>query len=142
MMVSFLVLLFLLAAACARLRLWVSSDCIFNARDNFCGLLCHWRILHRCIYRQRLATSSFCITQMPVPSAFSGSAAMCLPTRPSPCIKRPTSAALSVLNFSTTPDSGSYVFSVSVARGICGAALPSFSSCSPSAPRFLFSSFC
>ena len=52
-----------------------------------------------------------------IPSVFCGKAAICLPSRPSPLINLPTSAALSVLNFKTTPDSGSNVFNVSHAFG-------------------------
>lgn len=62
---------------------------------------------------------------------------MCLPSRPSPLINLPTSAALSVLNCNTTPDSGSNVFNSSVALGTFGAAAAS----SVSAPLFLFFSF-
>lgn len=49
-------------------------------------------------------------------------------------MSRPTSAALSVLNFKTTPDSGSKVFKVKVARGTLAAS--SFSSAALSRLRF------
>lgn len=62
---------------------------------------------------------------------------MCLESRPSPLTNRPTSAALSVLNLSDTPDSGSNVFKVRTALGIFGAlAATSFSSPSEFAFRF------
>lgn len=65
---------------------------------------------------------------------------MCLPARPRLPIKRPTSAALSVWNLSTTPDAGSYVFRVNVATcasaGGGGAASASASPFSPSLFRF------
>lgn len=74
-----------------------------------------------------------------LPSSLTGTAAIYLPTCPSPAIKRPTSAARSVLNLRVTPDSGSYVFNVSVARGTSGA--PSAPP-PPSLSLFRFSSFC
>lgn len=49
----------------------------------------------------------------------------------------PTSACLSVLNLSTTPDSGQYVFNTSHAFGTLGAAAAA-SFPSVSASRFLF----
>lgn len=70
-------------------------------------------------------------------SSCGGNAAMCLAIFPRPPMRRPTSAALSVLNLRTTPDSGSYVFNVSVARGARGAAAASLSSAS-TASLFLF----
>ena len=51
------------------------------------------------------------------PSVTAGKAAMCLPNRPRLATNRPTSAALSVLYFRVTPDSGSYVFSSRYAFG-------------------------
>lgn len=50
-------------------------------------------------------------------SASSGNAAIVRPRRPRLAISLPTSAALSVRYFRQTPDTGSYVFSVSVAVG-------------------------
>jgi hypothetical protein len=49
------------------------------------------------------------------PSATSGKAAICLPNVPRLAIKRPTSAALSVVYFKLVPDIGSNVLSVKAA---------------------------
>jgi hypothetical protein len=82
-----------------------------------------------------------CPNRFPPSTAFSGRAAICLPNLPKPLISLPTSAALSVLNLSTTPDSGSYVFNTNAALGTLGAASFSFSSFSASLFRFLAFSY-
>lgn len=52
---------------------------------------------------------------------------MCLPSLPRPAMRRPTSAALSVLNCRHTPDSGQYVFSLNEAFGTFAAGVASLS---------------
>ena len=79
-----------------------------------------------------------CLVECPsVHSAFSGNAAICLPSLPTPAISLPTSALFSVLNFNVVPDTGSYAFTSRVALGTRGASSPVFSSVS-AAVRFLF----
>lgn len=138
---SFLALLFLLAAAAsALLRLRFRLGC--SGCSGLFGCFCSRDVLHRDILNCFIPSVSIfphsrtsCANP---PSSFSGNAAIYLPARPNPAINRPTSAALSVLNFNVTPDSGSYVFSVRVARGTLGAAAASLLS---SSFRFLFRAF-
>jgi len=100
---------------------------------------CNWRILDGCFgtWTWNQPRSSLAVTYhwAIVPSIFPGRAAICLPNLPSPVISLPTSAALSVLNFSTMPDCGSYVFKTKTARGTFGVEV-SLSSSSPSRFRF------
>ena len=132
---SFLALLLLLAAArrCRRrlgfLRCFVFCLCA----------VCSGRVFHSSIFSGYAHVS--CAHSVPgrvtIPSAFSGSAAICLPSLPTPAISLPTSALFSVLNFSVVPDTGSYAFTSRVALGTRGASSAVFSSV-PAAVRFLF----
>jgi hypothetical protein len=133
---SFLALLLLLAAArgCRRRLgfLWCLILCL--------RAVCSGSVLHSSIfggYSRVSLEHSMSLGNMPIPSAFSGSAAICLPIRPTPAISLPTSALFSVLNFSVVPDTGSYAFTSSVALGTLGASASVFSFSSADA-RFLF----
>ena len=132
---SFLALLLLFAAArgCRRrlgfLRCLVL--CLCAVRSG--------RVFHSSVFSDYAHVS--CAHNVPdrvsIPSAFSGSAAICLPSLPTPAINLPTSALFSVLNFNVVPDTGSYAFTSRVALGTRGASSPAFSSLSAAA-RFLF----
>lgn len=132
---SFLALLLLFAAArgcrcrLGFLRCLVLCLCTVRSR----------RILHSSIFSDCADVS--CAQNVPgrvsIPSAFSGRAAICLPSLPTPAINLPTSALFSVLNFNVVPDTGSYALTSRVALGTRGASSPVFSSLS-AVERFLF----
>lgn len=134
---SFLALLLLFAAArrCRRrlgfLRCFVLCLCAVRSRRVF-----HSSIFSRCAH---VSCAHNVPGRVSVPSAFSGSAAICLPSLPTPAINLPTSALFSVLNFNVVPDTGSYAFTSRVALGTRGVSSPVFSSVSAAvAVRFLF----
>lgn len=133
---SLLVLVFLLlssATSSLLRRFWKHFLCCIHCRFQYrsilhgCVMCCSWSASSL-----RLAASNGLL------SSFSGNTAMCRPIRPRLPISRPTSAARSVLNFKTTPDSGSNVFNVSVARGTRGVDAASLSSASAASRLLLF----
>jgi hypothetical protein len=132
---SFLALLLLFAAA---------RSCRCRLGFLRCLVLCLCAVCSGCILHSsilsRFAHVS-CAHNVPgrvsIPSAFSGSAAICLPSLPTAAINLPTSALFSVLNFNVVPDTGSNAFTSRVALGTRGASSPVFSSLS-AAVRFLF----
>jgi hypothetical protein len=132
---SFLALLLLFAATgrCRRrlgfLRCFVLCLCAVRSRRVF-----HSSIFSGCAH---VSCAHIVPDRVSVPSAFSGNAAICLPSLPTPAINLPTSALFSVLNFKVVPDTGSYAFTSRVALGTRGASSPVFSSVS-AAVRFLF----
>lgn len=132
---SFLALLLLFAAARSRRRRLSFLRCLILC---LCAV-CSWRVFHSSIFSDYTFVSCVrnVLGRVFVPSAFSGSAAICLPSLPTPAINLPTSALFSVLNFNVVPDTGSYAFTSRVALGTRGASSPVFSSLS-AAVRFLF----
>ena len=132
---SFLAFLLLLTAACGRRRKLGFLGCLVLCLYAICSR----RVLHSSILSgySQVSCDPNVPGQVSIPSAFSGSAAICLPSLPTPAISLPASALFSVLNFSVVPDTGSKAFTSSVALGTRGASPSVFSSVSADV-RFLF----
>lgn len=132
---SFLALLLLFAAARRRRRRLGLLRCfVLCLCAVYSGCVFHSSIFGGCAH---VSCAHIVPGRVSIPSAFSGSAAICLPSLPTPAINLPTSALFSVLNFNVVPDTGSYAFTSRVALGTRGASSPVFSSVS-AAVRFLF----
>jgi hypothetical protein len=132
---SLLALLLLFAAAWDRRRRLGFLRCLVLC---LCTVY-NGRILHSSILSgyPHISCASNVPDKVSIPSAFSGSAAICLPILPTPAINLPTSALFSVLNFNVVPDTGSNAFTSRVALGTRGASPSVFSSVSVDV-RFLF----